>query len=193
MNVFLGAKLGLIQPECKPIVLTWVLTTESCLPLLRCFSSTSFSHSQPVAFFLVRTKQVWSRDRNRASSSLAPRLSPASSARIWDFLCLFRSFTDTRSSSVRFETTRRTASALRVRRPTFDLLRGIIDPCKHQYRYTWSGVDLSELVKVGVLSRLRRTCVIKCNVVSKLQRNRCITFGDLRLQTNEHLHFYIYR
>jgi hypothetical protein len=35
--------------------------------------------------------------------------------------------------------------------------------------------------------------VFACNVVSKLQRNRCITFGDLRSWTTWPLHFYIYR
>jgi hypothetical protein len=35
--------------------------------------------------------------------------------------------------------------------------------------------------------------VFACNVVSKLQRNRCITFGDWRSRTNWPLHFYIYR
>jgi hypothetical protein len=35
--------------------------------------------------------------------------------------------------------------------------------------------------------------VFACNVVSKLQRNRCITLGDWRSRTNWPLHFYIYR
>jgi hypothetical protein len=35
--------------------------------------------------------------------------------------------------------------------------------------------------------------VFACNVVSKLQRNLCITFGDWRSRTNWPLHFYIYR
>jgi hypothetical protein len=35
--------------------------------------------------------------------------------------------------------------------------------------------------------------VFACNVVSKLQRHRCITFGDSRSRTNWPLHFYIYR
>jgi hypothetical protein len=34
--------------------------------------------------------------------------------------------------------------------------------------------------------------VFACNVVSKLQRNRCITFGDWRSRTNWPLQFYIY-
>jgi hypothetical protein len=38
-------------------------------------------------------------------------------------------------------------------------------------------------------------CVFACHVVSKLQRNRCPTFRDLRFPTNARqteLHFYIY-
>jgi hypothetical protein len=35
--------------------------------------------------------------------------------------------------------------------------------------------------------------VFACNVVSKLQRNRCISFGGWRSRTNWPLHFYIYR
>jgi hypothetical protein len=43
-----------------------------------------------------------------------------------------------------------------------------------------------------IYNKYIKTRVIECNVVSKLQRNRCITFVDLRSWTNEHLHFYIY-
>jgi hypothetical protein len=35
--------------------------------------------------------------------------------------------------------------------------------------------------------------VFACNVVSKLQQNRCITFGDWRSRKTWPLHFYIYR
>jgi hypothetical protein len=35
--------------------------------------------------------------------------------------------------------------------------------------------------------------VFACNVVSKLPRNRCISFGDWRSRKTGPLHFYIYR
>jgi hypothetical protein len=44
----------------------------------------------------------------------------------------------------------------------------------------------------SIYHRYIKTRVIECNVVSKLQRNRWNTFGDLRSWTNEHLHFYLY-
>jgi hypothetical protein len=46
--------------------------------------------------------------------------------------------------------------------------------------------------ETSIYNRYIKTRVIECNVVSKLRRNRCITFGDLRLRINEHLHLYIY-
>ncbi len=109
-----------VIPECKAIIIMWLLCTESCW----CWSSVScwrLSATLSVSW----SSEDWSA-RNRASSSLATRRS----ARIWAIPCLLHSFADDRSSSVWFAVNRRSASAARVRKPKFDFF------CQALFRWT---------------------------------------------------------